>query len=335
MGNLYLQIKIKKTNTLTMKKIIRTVDQKRGIIQITVADERYYLKSGVDPVTELPVYTPVPSVTWIAGHYPKGIGFYKWLADKGWDEAEAVKHAAGDKGSTVHLAIEKILNGEEFRIDTKVQDKNRSTEQELATRDLAYEELLCVKSFIDWMNEAKPEVIATEYTIFSDIHGYAGTIDLICRIGGVPYIVDFKTSKQVWKEYELQISAYRVAVENGENPIYERNPNGTESNKLFDPSGLKMAILQVGYDRNRAGYKFTEIEDAFPLFKAAQQIWKSEVNGNTPGFTKRDFPIVLSPARKPLSVEQAEILKEEPQPEPEPEAVPEPTSKKVSTKKAA
>jgi len=286
-----------------MKKIIRDTDTKRGITQVTVADERWYLKPGKNPETEIPTYIPVPSVTWIAGFWPKGVGFYKWLADKGWDEAEAAKQAAGDKGSAVHLAIEKILRGEEFRIDTKVQDKNRSTEQETAMRELTYEELLCVKSFIDWRNEVKPEVIATETTIFSEIHGYAGTVDFVCRIDGVPYVIDFKTSKQVWKEYELQISAYREALENGENPLYERNPNGTETGKIVDLSGLRTAILQVGYDKNQAGYKFTEIEDAFPLFKVAQQIWKAEnvskKTGDmlTPGFTKRDFPIVLSPAK--------------------------------------
>jgi ATP-dependent exoDNAse (exonuclease V) beta subunit len=71
----------------------------------------------------------------------------------------------------------------------------------------------------NWKAEAKPEIIATETTIFSDIHGYAGTVDCICRIDGVPYVIDFKTSKQVWHEYELQISAYRVALENGENSL--------------------------------------------------------------------------------------------------------------------
>jgi hypothetical protein len=58
-----------------MRKYIRVVDEKRGIVQVTVSDERYYLKPGQDPVTELPVYTPVPSVTWIAGFWPKGIQF--------------------------------------------------------------------------------------------------------------------------------------------------------------------------------------------------------------------------------------------------------------------
>src|SRR5437660_6989959 len=104
-----------------------------------------------------------------------------------------------------------ILNGQEFRIDTKVQDKSRSTEQDAAMSELTYEELLCVKSFIDWRDEVKPEVIATETTIFSEINGYAGTVDFVCRIDGVLYVIDFKTSKQVWKEYEVQISAYRVA----------------------------------------------------------------------------------------------------------------------------
>src|SRR3990167_10782929 len=271
-----------------MKKIIREVDKNRGIVQITVSDERWYLKPGKNAETGIPEYTPVPSVTWIAGHWPKGVGFYKWLADKGWDEAEAVKSAAGDKGSVVHLAIEMILNGEEFRVDTKVQDKSKSKEGEYEVRDLTYEELLCVKSFMDWFNEVKPKILATETTIFSDIHGYAGTVDFVCRIDGVPYVIDFKTSKQVWKEHELQISAYRVALENCENSLKDKE------GKMIDMSGLQTAILQVGYERNKAGYKFTEIEDAFPMFQVAKQIWKSEIGDNHPGFTKRDFPLILA-----------------------------------------
>src|SRR5947209_7507031 len=136
-----------------MKKVIRETDEKRGIVQITVADERWYMKPVPNATTGIPEYVPVPSVTWIAGYWPKGIGFYRWLAEKGWDEAEAIKVAAGDKGSRVHLAIEKIIKGEEFRIDTKVEDKGKSTEGNPASSELTYEELLCVKSFLDWKRE--------------------------------------------------------------------------------------------------------------------------------------------------------------------------------------
>ena len=75
--------------------------------------------------------------------------------------------------------------------------------------------------------------------------------------------------------------AYRVALENGENPLHEKNENGTDG-PLIDVSGMRTAILQVGYDKNRAGYKFTEIDDAFELFKVAQQIWKAEIGTNQP-----------------------------------------------------
>ena len=296
-----------------MKKEIREVDSKRGIAQITCSDERWYLKQSLDEVTGLPVYRPVPSVTWVAGFWPKGVQFYKWLADKGWDEAEAAKSAAGDKGSKVHLAIEMILNGEEFRIDTRVL--NKSTGQ---MEELSYEELLCVKSFCDWRKDVNPEILVAETTVFSEINGYAGTVDLVCKIEGVPYVIDFKTSKQVWREHELQVSAYRVALENGENPLYEKNENGTDG-KMVDVSGMKMAILQVGYSRNKAGYKFTEIEDQFANFKIAYQIWKSEIGDNTPGFTQKDFPLILSAAKSETKVEVVPEVKAEPVVEPLPE----------------
>jgi hypothetical protein len=97
-----------------MKKVIKEVDEERGILQVTTADERWYVKQVENPKTKLPEFKYVPSVTWITGHYPKGIAFYKWLAEKGWDESQAIKSAAGG-----HEAISAILAGEEVRIDSK------------------------------------------------------------------------------------------------------------------------------------------------------------------------------------------------------------------------
>src|SRR3990167_540103 len=272
-----------------MKKIVKTVDEKRGIIQFTVLDERHYFKPIQNPTTGVPEITAVPSVTWIISYWPNKF-LEEWRAKKGYEDAEEVKIAAGDRGSAVHEAIDIILQGEEFRIDTKVQDKRRSTPTETVMRELTFEELVGVQSFIAWRDEVKPEIIAHEIVVFSDIHGYAGTVDLVCRIDGVPYVIDFKTGKTTQRTWSMQVSAYRTALENGENPLFEE-----DGKTLVDMSGCKTAILQVGDDKNKAGYKFTEIEDAFPLFKVAQQIWKAEVGDNTPGFTKRDFPIVLSP----------------------------------------
>jgi hypothetical protein len=281
-----------------MQKIIKDVDEKRGIVQCTIADERFYFKAGKDPQNGNPVMRAVPSVTWIAGHYPKNVAFYKWLADKGWSEAEAIKAAAGDKGSKVHEAISAILAGQEVRIDSKFL--NRSTDQ---LEELTFEEVECIKSFIDWKATLKNfEPIAWDVVVFSEQYGYAGTIDLIARVDGDLYIIDFKTSQNVWPEYEMQVSAYRRTIETGENAIHERNPNGTDG-KQINVAGLKAAILQIGYRRNKCLYKWTEIEDCFDLFLHAKAIWQHESGSQQP--RKVDLPIVLSPARTAPQVEEA------------------------------
>jgi hypothetical protein len=51
-----------------IKKVIREVDQERGIVQVTTADERWYVRSVSVTETCLPsTFEFVPSVTWIAG----------------------------------------------------------------------------------------------------------------------------------------------------------------------------------------------------------------------------------------------------------------------------
>ncbi len=270
-----------------MKKVIKIVDEKKGVVQCTFADERFYAKPSTNDVTGLPEYKFVPSVTFITGSYPKGISFYKWLAERSWDESEAIKQAAGNKGSKVHLAIADVLQGKEVRIDSKYPNRDGIEEE------LTLEECDCIISFANWFKEENPKVLAWETTVFSDQNNYAGTIDFICEIEGQTWIIDFKTSPYIWPEYELQLAAYKRTVENGENVFHG-----------VDVTNIKTAILQVGYKRNKAGFKFTEIEDKFNLFLAAQTIWKNEHGGES--VSKKDYPIVLSPA---LSAQ--DVLKEE------------------------
>jgi len=257
-----------------MKKEIREVDKKRGIVQITTVDERWYIKSTQDEKTGNPEYQYVPSVTWIAGHYPKGIGFYKWLAGKGWDEAEALKEAAGDKGSKVHLAIEKLLAGEELKMDSKIENKETGKEEELKL-----EEWECLMAFAEWYKKTSPDkILATEIVVFNDKEGYAGTVDLIALIGNELWIIDFKTSQSIWPAYEIQLSAYKHALKNNDF-------------KIKDVAKINLGILQIGYKRNKNGYKFTEIEDKYDLFLHAKAIWANEKSKVEP--SQKDYPIKI------------------------------------------
>lgn len=236
------------------RKELKLLDGKE-VVQVTTEDERWYR------VNE----SYVPSVTWICGYYPKGIAYMKWLAEHGWDEAEAIKNAAAEKGSKVHQAITDIVNGKEVRHDSKYLNHERGVEEELTATEYG-----CVNDFIEWLKETNPEAIATDYVLYSEKYGYAGTVDLKMKIAGKVWIIDLKTSQDVYPSHELQVSAYKNA----------------------DKGVDKIAILQIGYRRNKnKHYKFTEIEDQFGLFLNVKDIWAKETAGVSP--LQRDYPVSL------------------------------------------
>lgn len=254
-----------------MKKEIRTTkiqDTGEVVVQVTTVDERWYARTASDGRTGLPVYEFVPSVTWIASHYPKGVGFYKWLANTGWDEAEAIKQAAGEKGSKVHQAIGDLLDGQPVRMEALYINLTTGLAE-----PLTLEEYACLIAFRDWWTDATPELIAREFVLWGD--GYAGTGDLLCRMDGKPWLIDLKTGQYVWPEHELQVSAYKHALP----PAWS------------EPAPC-LGILQVGYRANKRHWKLTEVDDQYDLFLSAKAIWKKETEGQA--VLQRDYPLVVS-----------------------------------------
>ena len=63
-----------------------------------------------------------------------------------------------------------------------------------------------IKSFFE---TKRPEVFYTEVLLVNTQWGYAGTADLIARVGPKTYVVDYKSSKAAYPEYHLQVEAYR------------------------------------------------------------------------------------------------------------------------------
>lgn len=245
-----------------MKKEIRVVDKEKNILQVTTADERWYGKEVIDDITGLPKIEWIPSVTWKSEYYPKGIEFYKWLANKGWDESISLKEAAGDKGSKVHTAIVDLIDGEEISINDKYLNPRTKQDEELTL-----EEYECLMSFVKWFKKTNPKVINKEFVVWGD--NYAGTVDLLCEIDEESYIIDFKTSQNIWPSMELQVSAYKHAMKENH----------------------KIAILQLGYKKNKDKYKFTPIEDCFEEFKAASILWAKDNKDVAP--KQRDYPLSI------------------------------------------
>jgi hypothetical protein len=67
-----------------------------------------------------------------------------------------------------------------------------------------------VQAFLNWWKEEKREVLLSEEIVAHPELLYAGKIDLFLTDGT---LVDFKTSKALYREYELQLGGYALALE--------------------------------------------------------------------------------------------------------------------------
>lgn len=96
---------------------------------------------------------------------------------------------AADRGTDIHAYLEARLNGWE--------------PEELSSDALPFK-----AAADDWFEQWGPEeVIGTEMTLFHPL--YAGTTDVVFRRDGKMVIADFKTSKAIYDEAALQLSALR------------------------------------------------------------------------------------------------------------------------------
>lgn len=247
-----------------MKKTFALVDEKRGIVQITTDDERFYVRDGADPQTGNPTHIWLPSASWISSYCPKGIEFTKWVAEQGFDEAQRIKEDRGKYGTRVHKAVELLVNGETVALDEELPTGDGKT-----VSTLTAEEYTAVNHFATWWADLSAdhtvEMVLSEHLIWCPALGFAGTTDLLLRVDGEHWLIDLKTSKYIGDSYKAQLSAYRRAL---------------ELEGIATP--IKQFILQVGYPYNKKGFKLTEIEDSYHLFEAAKVFWAEANNGKKP-----------------------------------------------------
>jgi len=275
-----------------MQKEIRELITKDGqkIWQITTSDERFYGKQTTNPTTGLPEIIWLPSVTWIKNYYYTSPYLVRWIADKGLTESERIKKEAGTRGDKIHQATEQLEKDGEIRIEDKFLNKETGQMEELTA-----EELEAVISYKDFIDDTNTEILANEMTVFSE--KYAGTLDRIFRINGQIYIIDLKSSQSIRKDMIIQLSAY--------------------SHTEIDYTGLgitdeewkarKLAVLQLGYQKNSKKYKFTEIEDRYDLFKLAYSVWQEENPDAKP--KQKDFPLVIKLQRSIANQKRVKKLK--------------------------
>lgn len=146
-------------------------------------------------------YGPLPSVTTVLGEKLHNQGIADWKARVGEEEARKVSTQAAGRGTAVHELCEKYLRNDP-------DYKKGAMPFNLVTFGTIKKHLdLCVGS-----------IYAMEVPLYSKKLGTAGRTDLLAGWLGVNSVVDFKTSKRLKKEddiesYFLQATCYSMMAE--------------------------------------------------------------------------------------------------------------------------
>lgn len=135
---------------------------------------------------------PVPRVTEIIHKMISEESIIQWANSLGFKHKSYTKtlNEAADYGTAAHSAIECILKGEPIPPSSPT---------------------VIIDSFNLWWNTVtsnnQVEILGQEQQLVCEYFG--GTYDLLLKINGKVYLVDFKTSNHVTYKYYLQLAAYR------------------------------------------------------------------------------------------------------------------------------
>ena len=239
----------KNVNIIKDPKIKRIVEYAEGDKQVNVLDSRFYRREG----------NYYPSVTSVLNYFPKNQFFHSWLKDVGHNSDIIASKAAGE-GTQVHTAVDAFLNGAEITwID------------EFGNAKYNLDVWRMILRFADFWNTHKPELIATEYHLFSDVHKYAGTADLVVRLFDNIWLLDLKTSNSLHTSYDLQLAAYAQAWnETHDEKVTHTGILWVKANTRSEGKGDK--IQGKGWELKMVN----DIEKNFTMFKNIYEIYSLE-----------------------------------------------------------
>ena len=112
----------------------------------------------------------------------------------------------------------------------------------------------------DWAKDVTLEPILCEQIVYSRRYGYAGTMDLLANVRGVPTLLDWKTGKAVYGESFLQNVAYQHALIEMGHAAAEAGAIVRLPKTVGDPAFEVVAV--------------PDDEDLFATFLATLKLWR-------------------------------------------------------------
>lgn len=144
-----------------------------------------------------------PSVTTILGVVPNP-WLDRWKANT--PNADEISARSMIQGTLFHFRVESFL-ANQFSLPTPTLDID-SDKRKYIDDELKENVNIMFSQFEEFMAEYPIRPWITEAVVYNKQYKYAGTFDLAASYDNSVWILDIKTAKSIWPDYEAQLAAY-------------------------------------------------------------------------------------------------------------------------------
>lgn len=248
-------------------------------------DSHFYEVLFVDGTTKL-----FPSVTTILQAYPKP-HLMKFRGEIGNNQADQLMNRGAKRGSSIHNAVEKMLNGAAILYDNglgsisqrEIDAYQLQYETVIMQDQIEYNQVFRIKQLFDMW---QPEILATEQKIFDFDNEYAGTMDQVMRLRAGSYVIN-------GLDYKIpETGVYVTDVKSGGFLDDSANYQTAAYAKAFLKTGViskdefKGTIILHCNSRGVKGIEGMsikvrdrfDVDDDYIGFKVVHQLWKLTMN---------------------------------------------------------
>jgi len=213
-----------------------------------------------------------PRVTTIVSIKAKP-ALYRYYSEQGnFAKAQAATNESAREGTLIHETVEAILAGKNPEIPPQIKP--------------------ALDAFFSLRREFDIFPILIEERIKSDNYWYAGTVDLVANVNGVLSLIDIKTSFAVFRDYNLQTSAYQQALKEMGFPIQKRCILRLDQSRFCLKCGAKLrnkgGNLKIRLGKKDCDHQWSEMlgeaelkelgdfEEDLGAFLACKKVWEWE-----------------------------------------------------------
>jgi len=173
---------------------------------------------------------------------------YRFYANmENFAAGERVKQQSASEGTLIHNTVEKILLGEKPDVAASIEPS--------------------IRAFLSFLLEKNIHVDRehVEHRLVNYEHRFAGTLDAIALIGGKLGVLDIKTSQAIYRDYNLQTSAYFGTM--------IEHMKGLETRWILRIDQSKPCLLCGARLRSKGGREQVKIDWKNSLMKTCEHTW--------------------------------------------------------------